>query len=52
MTYDTVEIDEIVTADLGRVHVAARLYSYTDDKRVSHMQLERRWYDLPDSRPT
>lgn len=36
---ETVDLDELTTPGLGRVHVSARLYPYTDDKGVQHMRV-------------
>ncbi|MBB3750819.1 hypothetical protein FHT44_003314 [Mycolicibacterium sp. BK634] len=36
---ETIELDELTTPGLGRVHVSARLYPYTDDEGVSHMRV-------------
>lgn len=36
---ETVELDELTTPGLGRVHVSARLYPYTDDKGEQHMRV-------------
>jgi hypothetical protein len=36
---ETVELDELTTPGLGRVHVSARLYPYIDDEGVSHMRV-------------